>query len=82
MPGKNLNIWPLFKDMTLIYYRFLKLKGDSGGPLMVGSSQHCMHDVIGITSFGKLCGSAAPGIYTKVQNYLSWIEKTVWPNSK
>lgn len=37
--------------------------------------------IIGVTSFGKACGIAgSPGIYTKVYNYLSWIESIVWPN--
>lgn len=56
-------------------------QGDSGGPLMIYSqNERCMYDIIGVTSFGKVCGSISPGIYTKVYAYLSWIEKIVWPN--
>jgi len=29
----------------------------------------------GIVSYGASCGSAFPGIYTKVNKYLDWIEK-------
>ncbi|KAJ8686281.1 hypothetical protein QAD02_022075 [Eretmocerus hayati] len=55
-------------------------QGDSGGPLVIYSrNEECMYDVIGVTSFGKLCGSVAPGVYTKVYKYLTWIENIVWP---
>ncbi|XP_043840653.1 tissue-type plasminogen activator isoform X1 [Dromiciops gliroides] len=48
-------------------------KGDSGGPLV------CMKDgrmrLIGIVSWGIGCGEKdVPGVYTKVINYLKWIE--------
>lgn len=37
--------------------------------------------IVGITSFGKACGiSGDPGVYTRVQAYLRWIEDIVWPN--
>ncbi|XP_068086055.1 venom protease [Anabrus simplex] len=57
-------------------------KGDSGGPLQLLMTQpYCMYDVFGITSFGKsVCGAKnSPAVYTRVSNYISWIEKTVWP---
>lgn len=39
-----------------------------------------VYNIIGVTSFGRVCGiSGTPGIYTRVSNYLSWIEKVVWP---
>ncbi|XP_034942345.1 venom protease-like [Chelonus insularis] len=56
-------------------------QGDSGGPLVVFSNNHkCMYDVIGITSLGRLCGSIVPGVYTRVSNYISWLEDTIWSN--
>ncbi|KAG5871973.1 Serine protease snake [Gonioctena quinquepunctata] len=60
-------------------------QGDSGGPLQLSnpsiSNSIEVYNIIGITSFGKGCGlSNAPGVYTRVFNYLDWIEKTVWPN--
>lgn len=41
-----------------------------------------MYNVIGVTSFGKLCGLLeTPGVYTRVSNYIKWIEDTVWPEN-
>ncbi|XP_050305676.1 venom protease-like [Anthonomus grandis grandis] len=61
-------------------------QGDSGGPLQAyrtGENMSCMYDIIGITSFGKACGLAVniPGVYTRVSNYLKWIEDNVWPSN-
>lgn len=57
------------------------LQGDSGGPLQVyHQSQSCMYEIVGVTSFGKGCGSVdTPGVYTRVYHYLEWIESIVWP---
>ncbi|CAG9863676.1 unnamed protein product [Phyllotreta striolata] len=60
--------------------------GDSGGPLVLvhpdAPDIKCMYDVIGITSFGYYCGLAKnlPSVYTRVSNYVAWIEQNVWPN--
>lgn len=65
---------------------FFNFQGDSGGPLQVihpnTPQTKCMYDIIGITSFGVVgCGldKNLPGVYTRVSNYLEWIENTVWP---
>lgn len=57
--------------------------GDSGGPLQVNHANYaCMYSQIGITSFGKYCGNKdTPGVYTRVSNYIPWIERIVWPKS-
>ncbi|KAL7302302.1 hypothetical protein TKK_0004965 [Trichogramma kaykai] len=56
-------------------------QGDSGGPLMVyHQEEECMYDIIGITSFGKACGSVTPGVYTRVYEFTDWIGSIVWPN--
>uniref|UniRef100_A0A1B6CWC8 Peptidase S1 domain-containing protein n=2 Tax=Clastoptera arizonana TaxID=38151 RepID=A0A1B6CWC8_9HEMI len=54
--------------------------GDSGGPLQViDESNKCIHHIIGVTSFGKVCGAVnSPGVYTRTSHYLSWIESIVW----
>ena len=56
-------------------------QGDSGGPLQIKSAKlTCMYLIVGVTSFGKACGFVnVPGIYTRVSNYISWIESIVWP---
>ncbi|KAI8426709.1 hypothetical protein MSG28_014415 [Choristoneura fumiferana] len=43
-------------------------QGDSGGPLTIQNAKvTCTYIIVGITSFGKSCGSPKdPGIYTKV----------------
>ncbi|KAK2583860.1 hypothetical protein KPH14_001136 [Odynerus spinipes] len=54
-------------------------QGDSGGPLATFSNDYdCMYNIIGITSLGRLCGTETPGIYTRVYNYIPWIESVVW----
>ncbi|XP_063699751.1 uncharacterized protein LOC134830260 [Culicoides brevitarsis] len=50
--------------------------GDSGGPLQIkllGKAK--MHPfIIGITSFGKSCGTETPGVYTRISHFVDWIE--------
>ena len=52
--------------------------GDSGGPLIIPKSDTDDTAVlIGIVSFGYRCGlSDAPGVYTRVTEYISWIQST------
>ncbi|ENN73472.1 hypothetical protein YQE_09897, partial [Dendroctonus ponderosae] len=60
-------------------------QGDSGGPLQVyRTGDQKMYDIIGVTSFGKGCGLDVniPGVYTRVANYLQWLEDIVWPKSQ
>ncbi len=52
-------------------------QGDSGGPLIIPNG--ASYELAGIISFGgsdeQSCGAPNfPGIYTKVQNYVDWIE--------
>ncbi|XP_044262358.1 venom protease-like [Tribolium madens] len=52
-------------------------QGDSGGPLQIRID---VLYLVGITSFGKICGIPnSPGVYTRVSYYVPWIEKIVWP---
>jgi len=57
-------------------------QGDSGGPAQIfHPTLQCIYVVSGVTSFGKACGEAhSPGVYTRVYNFLDWIEGYVWPN--
>ncbi|ALC42473.1 CG4927, partial [Drosophila busckii] len=54
--------------------------GDSGGPLFVQHPRYnCLKILIGITSYGQVCGSKGrPSVYTKVHLYTDWIEQIVW----
>ncbi|EDW00986.1 venom protease [Drosophila grimshawi] len=54
--------------------------GDSGGPIFVQHpAYNCLKQVIGITSYGAICGNYKfPSVYTKVHLYTDWIENIVW----
>lgn len=56
-------------------------QGDSGGPLqIIHPTIDCLYQQVGITSFGRLCAlHESPGVYTRVSQYLDWIEEIVWP---
>ncbi|XP_057621822.1 cationic trypsin-3-like [Chionomys nivalis] len=48
---------------------------DSGGPMV------CNEELQGIISWGTSCGEdRKPGVYTKVCNYLDWIQQTIDAN--
>jgi len=52
-------------------------RGDSGGPLML-AHQNGKFYLVGIVSFGKKCAEPGiPGVYTRVTNFLDWIEKNI-----
>uniref|UniRef100_A0A1Q3FRX3 Putative trypsin-like serine protease n=1 Tax=Culex tarsalis TaxID=7177 RepID=A0A1Q3FRX3_CULTA len=55
-------------------------QGDSGGPLQVFDEDKCRYHVLGVVSYGKICGSAEYGVYTRVSRYLEWIVARVWPD--
>ncbi|GJQ67119.1 hypothetical protein Trydic_g19779 [Trypoxylus dichotomus] len=52
-------------------------QGDSGGPIVIdyGSKQI----LVGITSYGRSCAGPTPSVYTRVSNFIDWIEAIVWP---
>jgi len=56
--------------------------GDSGGPLMCQRCTTCQWMLYGVTSFGSIeCGKAgAPGVYSKVGYYETWINYHVGRN--
>ncbi|XP_063363951.1 serine protease persephone-like [Cydia amplana] len=54
-------------------------QGDSGGPLQSLSEPDGQTRLVGVTSFGRGCGSAVPGVYTRLSHYLDWLESVAWP---
>ncbi|KAG5878472.1 hypothetical protein JTB14_015784 [Gonioctena quinquepunctata] len=46
-------------------------QGDSGGPLLCGDVQY------GIVSWGLACKGGYPGVYTRVDKYLDFIQRTM-----
>lgn len=40
--------------------------------------QSCLHEIVGVTSFGVSCGIGVPTVHCRVAGYLDWIEDTVW----
>lgn len=52
-------------------------QGDSGGPLQM--REYGRYKVVGVTSFGKTCGTpGVPAVYTRISYYIPWIESVVW----
>lgn len=55
--------------------------GDSGGP-MLSDFSNGRWSVIGVVSFGVDCASEThPGVYTRVDRYLDWIERQIGDTS-
>ncbi|XP_065371884.1 serine protease snake-like [Calliphora vicina] len=53
-------------------------QGDSGGPIILHSTDKygvSRPFVVGITSFGRACALEPPGVYTRVSEYVDWIEE-------
>ena len=55
-------------------------KGDSGGPLVSREFAGEPWYQIGVVSYGTgKCGVGEPGVYTRVDGYLDWIESKLKP---
>lgn len=50
-------------------------QGDSGGPLVVPSGDGFVQ--VGVVSWGRGCGGALPGVYTRVATFSDWIKQAI-----
>jgi len=50
-------------------------QGDSGGPLVV--KEDGTFRLIGVVAHGFGCAMGSPGVYTRVNNFLDWIDNTI-----
>jgi len=63
------------------FFVYLNLQGDSGGPLQCRRTDG-VWQLAGVTSFGSGCARPGyPDVYTKIQHYLHWINKTIDANN-
>ncbi|KAK2093518.1 hypothetical protein P7K49_027256 [Saguinus oedipus] len=66
------------QDLDDVRKKLSNLTGDSGGPLVC--SKDGRMTLVGIISWGLGCGQKdVPGVYTKVTNYLDWIQDNMRP---
>ncbi|CAH1642496.1 unnamed protein product [Spodoptera littoralis] len=56
-------------------------QSDSGSPLLYRRRAfHCTRLILGVMSIDRTCGpTGSSGMYTKVTQYIPWIESIVWP---
>ncbi|XP_066904260.1 serine protease snake-like [Halyomorpha halys] len=58
--------------------RTVACSGHSGSPLVIKKPDDCVQILVGVVSYGAACSIPnAPGEYTRVSNYISWIEETL-----
>ncbi|GFG39800.1 hypothetical protein Cfor_10575, partial [Coptotermes formosanus] len=52
--------------------------GDSGGPLKMTTTETKAYSIVGVTSFRQsVCMDSTPGIYTRVNKYVDWIDSII-----
>jgi len=56
-------------------------QGDSGGPL-VHKAKNNKFELIGLMSWGYQCARGPPGVYTRVNKFLTWIDEKIANHKK
>lgn len=57
-------------------------RGDSGGPLVCSNQENQQEAIlVGIVSFGFMCGEELQTIYTKITSILDWIQDNIHQNN-
>ena len=65
------------KQLNMSNHMLSYSEGDSGGPMVSEGSTGSM-EIVGIVSWGRGCArKLLPGIYTRVVNYLPWIQANI-----
>ncbi|XP_053674808.1 transmembrane protease serine 9-like [Anopheles nili] len=75
-PGRTRQQGLIDQQMCAADERMDTCLGDSGGPLQIKlmANNRLIPFVVGITSFGRFCGSAIPAVYTRVSSYYNWVQ--------
>ena len=67
---------PSVANCCILVLTYKISQGDSGGPLTYKAGDQ--HVLIGVTSFGDGCGGEGVyGVFSRVTNYLGWIEMQI-----
>lgn len=65
----TIHVFELYCRGFVLNEIFFHVQGDSGGPLVSDGVQ------IGIVSFGRPCAKGAPDVYTRVFQFIPWINE-------
>uniref|UniRef100_A0A4Y0BR53 Peptidase S1 domain-containing protein n=1 Tax=Anopheles funestus TaxID=62324 RepID=A0A4Y0BR53_ANOFN len=75
-PGRRRRQGLIDQQLCAVDERMDTCHGDSGGPLQIKlmANNRLIPFVVGITSFGRFCGTATPAVYSRVSSYVDWLQ--------